>query len=156
MNRLLLGLLLSLLCVAARAQSAAQPTRDGLLWADGRLLLLRQGSTRPVTREVRLPGGTRITPNGHVTLPTGRQGSFRAGDGVDPATGTWFARRARNPDGTTFLPLPIRLELPAPALGPLPRSGGSSTARPYHYQQRQRRNKGGRRLPDQDEEDDED
>ncbi|GAA3938097.1 DUF6799 domain-containing protein [Hymenobacter algoricola] len=149
-------LVLGLLAFTAAAQPPAQPQRDGLTWADGQLLLLQGGSARPVTREVRLPSGTRIAPGGHVTLPTGRQGQFLPGDGVDPATGTWFARRARNADGTTFLPLPVRLELPAPALGRVPASGSSTTTRRYHYEQNRQRDKNGRRLPNKEDDDDDD
>jgi hypothetical protein len=154
--RLLLGLLLSLLTFCARAQTNAQPRRDGLTWSDGQLFLLRNGMPQPVTREVRLPSGARISPNGHVILANGRQGTFRPGDGVDPTTGTWFARQAQNADGTTFLPLPVRLELPSPALGRAASANGTGTSRRYHYEQRRLRDKDGRRLPSPDDEDDDD
>ncbi|WP_345075072.1 DUF6799 domain-containing protein [Hymenobacter fastidiosus] len=152
MIRLVFGLLLALIGFAASAQTTPPPGRDGLLWSDGRLLLLQNGTTRPVTREVRLPNGTRVRPNGHVLLAYGRQGQLLAGDGVDLRTGTWFVRRATNPDGTTFLPLPVRLEKPAKAAA----TGNSTTVRRYHYEQKRQRDQHGRRLPDEEEDDDDD
>ncbi|RYU78610.1 DUF6799 domain-containing protein [Hymenobacter persicinus] len=155
MKHLLCGLL-SLFFFAARAQSGAQPTRDGLAWTDGQLVLLQNGVARPVGREVRLPSGARVLPSGRVIMANGRQGQLRPGDGVDPKTGAWFARRAQNPDGTTFLPLPVRLELPAESLGKVSSNGTSTTNRRYHYEQKRQRDKNGRRLPDEEEDDDDD
>jgi hypothetical protein len=156
MKKLLLGLLVSLFCFTAAAQTGPAAQRDGLAWADGRLVLLQNGTARPVTREVRLPSGTRVLPGGQVILANGRQGRFLPGDGLDPSTGTWFARRAHNPDGTAFLPLPVRLEMPSSALGKVGAGSGSGTSRRYHYEQKRQRDKDGRRLPDEEEDDDDD
>ncbi|AYA37672.1 hypothetical protein D3Y59_11820 [Hymenobacter oligotrophus] len=86
-----------LLSGPATAQSGAA-TDDGFLRQNGTTYVVRHGQLRPLQREVRLPNGRTITPEGFVIGPNGQRQPLAEGQACD-LQGTPRAAR-RHPNGS--------------------------------------------------------
>ncbi|MDF7812562.1 DUF6799 domain-containing protein [Hymenobacter sp. YC55] len=91
-----LALLLGLGSVAAQAQTKIPPRKpvqpkakvvstgasikDGVTMKDGKLLMTQSGITNPVTQEAALVNGTKIKPDGTVTMADGTTATLKEGD----------------------------------------------------------------------------
>ena len=89
-------LLLTLGCIAAQAQTkvpARKPAalkprvasngatmKDGVMMKDGKVLLTQQGLTNPLTQDLTLTNGTKVSPTGSVTLASGTTTTLKEGD----------------------------------------------------------------------------
>ncbi|GGF02015.1 DUF6799 domain-containing protein [Hymenobacter cavernae] len=89
-------LLLTLGSVAAQAQTkvpARKPAspkprmvsngatmKDGVMMKDGKVLLTQQGLTNPLTQDLTLTNGTKVSPVGAVTLANGTTTTLKEGD----------------------------------------------------------------------------
>lgn len=91
-----LALLLGLGSIAAQAQTKIPPRKpvqpkakvvstgisikDGVTMKDGKLLMTQSGITNPVTQEAALVNGTKISPDGTVTMADGTTATLKEGD----------------------------------------------------------------------------
>ena len=91
-----LTLLLAAGCFAAQAQTKLPPrkpvqpkgrmvskgaaTRDGAVMKDGKVVLTQNGLTNPVLQETALINGTKIKPDGTVTMTDGTSTIMKEGD----------------------------------------------------------------------------
>lgn len=55
-------------------------TRDGAVMKDGKVILTQQGLTNPVLTETSLINGTKIKPDGTLTMPDGTTTQMKEGD----------------------------------------------------------------------------
>ncbi|MBC6699929.1 DUF6799 domain-containing protein [Hymenobacter puniceus] len=55
-------------------------TRDGAVMKDGKVILTQQGLTNPVLQETSLINGTKIRPDGTLTLADGTTTQMKEGD----------------------------------------------------------------------------
>jgi hypothetical protein len=55
-------------------------TRDGAVMKDGKVILTQQGLTNPVLQETALINGTKIKPDGTVTMTDGTTTTMKEGD----------------------------------------------------------------------------
>ena len=91
-----LALLLGLGSMAAQAQTKIPPRKpvqpkakvvstgasikDGVTVKDGKLLMTQSGITNPVTQEAALVNGTKIKPDGTITMADGTTATLKEGD----------------------------------------------------------------------------
>jgi hypothetical protein len=91
-----LALLLSVGSMAAQAQTKLPPRKpvqprakvvakgatlkDGVMMKEGKVLLTQQGLTNPITQETSLVNGTKIQPDGTVTMTNGTSVMMKEGD----------------------------------------------------------------------------
>jgi hypothetical protein len=91
-----LALLLGLSSVAAQAQTKIPPRKpvqpkakvvstgasikDGVTMKEGKVLMTQSGITNPVTQEAALVNGTKIKPDGTVTMADGTSTTLKEGD----------------------------------------------------------------------------
>ena len=89
-------LLLALSSVAVQAQTKVPPRKpaapkprmvsngatmkDGITMKEGKVLLTQQGLTNPLTQEMALTNGTKISPTGNVTMANGSTVTLKEGD----------------------------------------------------------------------------
>lgn len=90
------ALVLSVGTLAAQAQTKLPPRKpvqpkskvvikgttlkDGVMMKEGKLLLTQQGLTNPITQETSLVNGTKILPDGTVTMTDGSSAVLQEGD----------------------------------------------------------------------------
>lgn len=95
-STLVLGLLLAVGSLAAQAQTKLPPRKpvqprakmvakgatlkDGVMMKDGKVLLTQQGLTNPISQETSLVNGTKIQPDGTVTMTNGTSVMMKEGD----------------------------------------------------------------------------
>lgn len=91
-----LALLLGLGSLAAQAQTKMPPRKpvqpkakvvstgasikDGVTMKEGKVLMTQSGITNPVTQEAALVNGTKIKPDGTVTMADGTTATLKEGD----------------------------------------------------------------------------
>lgn len=91
-----LALLLGLSSIAAQAQTKVPPRKpvqpkarvastgasikDGVTMKEGKVLMTQSGITNPVTQEAALVNGTKIKPDGTVTMADGTATTLKEGD----------------------------------------------------------------------------
>lgn len=91
-----LALLLGLGSIAAQAQTKVPPRKpvqpkarvastgasikDGVTMKEGKVLMTQSGITNPVTQEAALVNGTKIKPDGTVTMADGTTATLKEGD----------------------------------------------------------------------------
>ncbi|HEX8427922.1 DUF6799 domain-containing protein [Hymenobacter sp.] len=91
-----LALLLGLGSLAAQAQTKLPPrkpvqpkgkvvskgisVKDGVMMKEGKVLMTQSGITSPVTQEASLVNGTKISPDGTVTMANGTTATLKEGD----------------------------------------------------------------------------
>lgn len=63
-----------------RVVSKGTATRDGAVMKDGKVILTQSGLTNPVLQETALVNGTKIRPDGSLTLPDGTTTTMKEGD----------------------------------------------------------------------------
>ncbi|KUG08003.1 DUF6799 domain-containing protein [Solirubrum puertoriconensis] len=90
------ALLACLLSWPAVGQSGA--ANDGFLRQNGTTYVVRHGQLRPLSREVHLPNGRTVTPEGFVIEPDGKRQPLAEGQACD-LQGTLRSAR-RQPNGT--------------------------------------------------------
>ncbi|RAK68145.1 DUF6799 domain-containing protein [Hymenobacter edaphi] len=93
-------LLLSLSIGSARAQAD-----DGFLRRNGTTYLVRHGQLRPLTREIHLPNGRTVTPEGFVLGADGGRRQLAEGQGCDLRGNPVGSRQ--QPDGRWALAAPV-------------------------------------------------
>lgn len=64
----------------AKLVSKGPSIKDGVLMKDGKLLMTQSGITNPVTQEAALVNGTKIRPDGTVTMTNGTTATLKEGD----------------------------------------------------------------------------
>lgn len=72
---------LLLSCLFCATHLAAAQTNDGFQRRDGSMYLIRNGETRPMTRDMRLPNGRLITRDGFVVARDGKRTELKDGQG---------------------------------------------------------------------------
>ena len=72
------------LCLLAQLPAHAQQLgNDGFQRRNGQMQVLRNGQSRPMTRDIHLPTGATVTKDGFVVAPDGRRTELREGQGCD-------------------------------------------------------------------------
>lgn len=56
--------------------------KDGVMLKDGKMMLTQMGRTTPLTQEMSLVNGTKISPTGTVTTPAGVSTQLAEGDAI--------------------------------------------------------------------------
>ena len=75
---------ISLLLATTQLVLAQQaPNNDGFQRRNGQMQVLRNGQSRPMTRDAHLPTGFTVTKDGFVVSPTGQRTELREGQGCD-------------------------------------------------------------------------
>lgn len=64
----------------ARVASTGQSVKDGVLLKDGKVLMTQSSLTTTVTQETALVNGTKIRPDGTVTMADGTTTTLKEGD----------------------------------------------------------------------------
>jgi len=54
--------------------------KDGAVMSEGKVMLTQQGHTNPVLQETSLTNGTKIMPDGTLTMPDGKSVTMKEGD----------------------------------------------------------------------------
>ncbi|NVO83655.1 DUF6799 domain-containing protein [Hymenobacter terrestris] len=73
--------LLLLACFLLLPNLAAAQANDGFQRRDGTMFIVRNGELRPMSRDVQLPNGRRVTRDGWVVERDGRRTELRDGQG---------------------------------------------------------------------------
>ncbi|OON68358.1 DUF6799 domain-containing protein [Hymenobacter sp. CRA2] len=91
--------------------AAAQGSDDGFLRRNGTTYLVRHGQLRPLMREVHLPNGRTVTPEGFVLSADGQRTALAEGQGCDlrgvPVSGRQQSNGAWALGSATAQPRPV-------------------------------------------------
>lgn len=109
-----------LTCLLGATHLASAQGNDGFQRRDGTMYLVRNGETRPMTRDVRLPNGRLITRDGFVVARDGKRTELKDGQGCT-LLGEPVAIRPQ-PDGRLLL-----------ATRAAPRAAAPASAAPRSY-----------------------
>ncbi|RPD49613.1 hypothetical protein DNI29_02090 [Hymenobacter sediminis] len=102
-----------LACLLFATHLAVAQANDGFQRRDGSMYLIRNGETRPMTRDVRLPNGRLITRDGFVVARDGKRTELKDGQGCT-LLGEPVAIRPQ-PDGRLLLATSVAPRPAAPA-----------------------------------------
>lgn len=102
-----------LACLLFATHLAAAQANDGFQRRDGSMYLIRNGETRPMTRDARLPNGRLITRDGFVVARNGTRTELKDGQGCT-LLGEPVAIRPQ-PDGRLLLATSAASRAAAPA-----------------------------------------
>ncbi|UOQ78812.1 hypothetical protein MUN84_09900 [Hymenobacter sp. 5516J-16] len=76
-------------CLALLAHCATAQANDGFQRRDGGMYLIRNGETRPMTRDIRLPNGRLVTRDGFVVGRDGSRTELKDGQGCSLLGRPW-------------------------------------------------------------------
>jgi hypothetical protein len=79
----LCGAVASLLAPNGPAHARQTPNNDGFQRRNGQMQVVRNGQSRPMTRDAHLPTGATVTKDGFVVSATGQRTELREGQGCD-------------------------------------------------------------------------
>ena len=65
----------------AMAQNAM--SNDGVMMKDGKMMVLKDGKTMPMTKEMTMSDGTKVMPDGSVMKKDGTKMMMKDGDGMN-------------------------------------------------------------------------
>ncbi|GAB2772946.1 hypothetical protein HNQ93_000839 [Hymenobacter luteus] len=102
-----------LTCLLGATHLASAQGNDGFQRRDGTMYLIRNGETRPMTRDARLPNGRLITRDGFVVARDGKRTELKDGQGCT-LLGEPVAVRPQ-PDGRLLLATSAAPRAAAPA-----------------------------------------